>query len=88
MIARARYQDLWSLHSYRAMQAAIGQQLKAELEPPEDLTPELIVFAKRLDKQEDEGGRALRFALVDNSRTTTLLPVIACHLPPVPLSAG
>jgi hypothetical protein len=36
------------------MQAAIGQQLKAELEPPEDLTPELVVLAKRLDKQEDE----------------------------------
>ena len=54
MVARARHQDLWVLCSYRAMQAAIGQQLKAELELPEHLPPELVVLLTKMDKQKDE----------------------------------
>ena len=54
MVARARHQDLWVLRSYRAMQAAIGQQLKAELEPPEHLPLELVVLLTKMDKQKDE----------------------------------
>jgi hypothetical protein len=51
IIRRARHQDLWVLSLYRAMQAAIGEQLKRELELPGDLTPELAVLANRIEKQ-------------------------------------
>jgi hypothetical protein len=55
MIARTRHQDVWVLSLYRTMQAAIGEQLKKELEPPEDLTPELAVLANRMEKPKDKG---------------------------------
>ena len=50
MVARTRYQDDWVLNLYRAMQAAIGQQLKIEHEPPRVLTPELAILLEKLDE--------------------------------------
>ena len=50
MVARTRYQDDWVLNLYRAMQAAIGQQLKIEYEPPRELTPELAIVLRKLDE--------------------------------------
>ena len=50
MVARTRYQDDWVLNLYRAMQAAIGQQLKIEFEPPRELTPELVIILRKLDE--------------------------------------
>jgi len=35
---------------YRATQAAIGQQLKIEYEPPRELTPELAIVLRKLDE--------------------------------------
>jgi hypothetical protein len=32
------------------MQAAIGQQLKIEYEPPRELTPELVIKLEKLDE--------------------------------------
>jgi hypothetical protein len=49
-----RQQDEWVPRLRRAMQAAIGQQLKAEFEPPEGLTPELIVVMTRLQSRKDQ----------------------------------
>jgi hypothetical protein len=53
MIARARHQ-VWVLSLYRAMQATIGEQLKKELERPNDLTPELAVLVNRMEKQKGQ----------------------------------
>jgi hypothetical protein len=36
--------------SVGAMQAAIGQQLKIEYEPPRELTPELAIVLRKLDE--------------------------------------
>jgi hypothetical protein len=55
MIARARHQDVWVLSLHRAMQATIGEQLKKELDRPEDLTPELAALVNRMEKQKDKG---------------------------------
>jgi hypothetical protein len=33
------------------MQAAIGQQLKVQYEPPRELTQELAIILRKLDKQ-------------------------------------
>ena len=40
----------WVLNLYRAMQAAIGQRLKIEHEPPRELTPELAIVLRKLDE--------------------------------------
>ena len=50
VVARAHYQDDWVLNPYRAAQAAIGQQLKIEYEPPRELTPELAAVLRKLDE--------------------------------------
>jgi hypothetical protein len=49
VVVRVRYQDDWVRNLYRAMQAAIGQQLKLEYEPPRELTPELAIVLRKLD---------------------------------------
>ena len=54
MVARTRYQDDWVFNLYRAMQAAIGQQLKIESEPPRELTPELAVVLEKLNAPSHE----------------------------------
>jgi hypothetical protein len=36
------------------MQAAIGQELKIEYEPPRELTPELVVVLGKLDEPRRE----------------------------------
>jgi len=54
VVARARYQVEWVLNLYRAMQAAIGQQLKIEYEPPRELTPELGIVLRKLDEPRHE----------------------------------
>jgi hypothetical protein len=38
----------------QAMLIAIGQKLKAESDPPTDLTPELRNILRRLDEQKDK----------------------------------
>ena len=53
MTARTRDRE-WVQRLYPAMQAAIGQQLKAELEAPDDLTPELVILLNGMP-QEKEG---------------------------------
>jgi hypothetical protein len=50
VVARTRYQEDWVLNLYRAAQAAIGQQLKIEYEPPRELTPELTIVLRKLDE--------------------------------------
>jgi hypothetical protein len=50
VVVRTRYQDDWVFNLYRAMQAAIGQQLKIEYEPPRELTPELVIKLEKLDE--------------------------------------
>ena len=54
MVARAHYQDHWVLNLYRATQAAIGQQLKIEYEPPRELTAELTIVLRKLDEPRHE----------------------------------
>ena len=54
MVVRIRYQDDWALNLYRAMQAAIGQELKIEYEPPRELTPELAIVLRMLDEPRHE----------------------------------
>jgi len=54
VVARTRYQDVWVLDLYRAAQAAIGQQLKIEYEPPRELTPELAIVLRQLDEPRRE----------------------------------
>jgi hypothetical protein len=54
VVVRIRYQDDWVLNLYRAMQTAIGQQLKIEYEPPRELTPELAIVLRKLDKPRHE----------------------------------
>ena len=54
MVARTRYQDDWALNLYRALQAAIGQQLKIEYEPPRELAPELAVLLGKLNEPRHE----------------------------------
>ena len=54
MVARTRYQDDWVLNLYRAMQAAIGQQLTIEYESPRELTPELAIVLRKLDEPSHE----------------------------------
>jgi hypothetical protein len=51
VVARTRYQDDWVLNLYHAMQAAIGQQLKIEYEPPRELTPELTIILRSWTSQ-------------------------------------
>jgi hypothetical protein len=50
VVARARYQDDWVLNLHRAMQAAIGQELMIEYEPPRALPPELAIVLEKLDE--------------------------------------
>jgi hypothetical protein len=54
VVARIRYQDDWVLNLYRAMQAAIGQQLKIEYGPPRELTPDLAIVLRKLDEPRQE----------------------------------
>jgi len=56
MVARTRHQDDWVLNLYRAAQAAIGQELRIECEPPRQLTPELTVVLRKLDEPTTRGG--------------------------------
>ncbi len=54
MVVHAPQQDQWVQALYRAMQAAIGQQLKTEFEPPTELTPELHSILAQIEKQKSE----------------------------------
>jgi hypothetical protein len=54
VVARRRYQNDWILTLYRAMQAAIGEQLKIEYELPGELTPELAIVLRKLDDPRHE----------------------------------
>jgi hypothetical protein len=49
-----RGRDRWGSQLRRAMQAAIGQQLKTEFEPFEELTPDLIVLLRRMHEPKSE----------------------------------
>jgi hypothetical protein len=55
LTARTHYQDRWEAALHHAMQAAIGEELKAKYEPPTELTPELSVVLTKLD--DPKGGR-------------------------------
>jgi hypothetical protein len=51
---RARQQDQWLLSLHHAMQAAITHELKAEYEPPQELTPKLMQLVTAIDPQRAE----------------------------------
>jgi hypothetical protein len=59
VIVRARQQDKWGSSLYHAMQAAIGHELKAEYEPPKELTPKLMLLVPAINPQRDEQKRNL-----------------------------
>jgi hypothetical protein len=50
---RMGHEDEWVLNLYRAMQDAIGQQLRTEYELPTELTPKLVVLLSIIDQQSE-----------------------------------
>ena len=83
MVARAHYQDHWVLNLYRATQAAIGQQLKIEYEPPRELTAELTIILRSWTSR---GMKENEAALVIPA-SWSLLPRAAGSLPDGALSS-
>ena len=53
MTVRMGHEDEWVLNLYRAMQDAIGQQLRTEYELPTELTPKLVVLLSVIDQQSE-----------------------------------
>ena len=47
-------QDRWVTNLHRAMLFAIGQQLKAEHDLPNELTPKLVALLSAIDRQKDK----------------------------------
>jgi hypothetical protein len=47
-------QDRWITNLHRAMLLAIGQQLKAEHDVPNELTPEHVALLSAIDIQKDK----------------------------------
>jgi hypothetical protein len=54
MATRTYCQDRWEAMMHYAMQAAIGDALRAEYEQPTGLTPELSAILSKLDKSKAE----------------------------------
>ena len=54
MVVGVRKQDRWVTNLHRAMLFAIGQQLKAEHDVPNELTPELVALLSAIDSQRDK----------------------------------
>jgi hypothetical protein len=48
-------QSLWVSDTYRAMQTAIGWQLKMRYEPPTELPPKLIDLVAAMDRPREPG---------------------------------
>ena len=70
---RARQQDQWVSSLYQAMQVAIGHELKAEYEPPKELTPKLIALVIAINAQRDERNAAETDGSIGLSFNRTLI---------------
>ena len=54
MVVGVPKQDRWITNLHRAMLLAIGRQLKAEHDVPNELTPELVALFSAIDIQKDK----------------------------------